>query len=114
MNAVCSARVCVEEAARYAKSRKTFGRLLIKHQVIRHKLSNMARKVLAVHALVEKIGYQMSKDPYGMKDKSIARNVSLCKVQATMTLEFCARFVLLFCFVICLFVCLFGWLDGWT
>ncbi|ETO09460.1 acyl-CoA dehydrogenase [Reticulomyxa filosa] len=91
MEAVCFARVCVDEAARYAKTRDTFGKPLIKHQVIRHKLAEMARQVLAAHAFVEKVCFQMLKDPYGMKDKSIPRNVSLLKVQATKTLEYCAR-----------------------
>jgi len=89
--AISFARVCVEEAARYARSRVTFGKPLIKHQVIRHKLAEMARQVLASHAFVEKVCYQMTKDPFGQKDKSIPRNVSLLKVQATKTLEYCAR-----------------------
>jgi len=33
------ARVCLEEAVRYARQRKTFGKKLIEHQVIRHKVS---------------------------------------------------------------------------
>jgi len=89
--AVSFARVCVEEAAQYARSRVTFGKPLIKHQVIRHKLAEMARQVLACHAFVEKVCYQMTKDRLGRTDKSIPRNVSLVKVQATKTLEYCAR-----------------------
>ena len=91
MSALGMARTCVEEAARYAKSRKTFGKPLIKWQVIRHKLAEMSRQVLATHALCEKICYQMRSDPFGRKEKSLPRNVSLLKVQCTKTLEYCAR-----------------------
>src|ERR1700755_2271655 len=41
------ARVCVEEAIAYAKERKTFGKPIAQHQVIRHKLVDMAQKVAA-------------------------------------------------------------------
>lgn len=33
------ARVCMEEAIRYGKTRKTFGKPLMAHQVLRHKVS---------------------------------------------------------------------------
>src|ERR1700734_114667 len=39
------ARVCVDEAIAYAKERKTFGKPLTQHQVIRHKLVDMAQRV---------------------------------------------------------------------
>lgn len=37
------ARVCYEDAFRYAHKRKTFGKFLIEHPVIRLKLAHMAR-----------------------------------------------------------------------
>jgi len=90
-SAVCYARVCLEEAVRYARTRKTFGKRLIDHQVIRHKIADMSRKVMAAYSYMMHVAYCMNKDPLGFKDKSIARNVALFKVQATQTLEFCAR-----------------------
>src|SRR6266702_2501062 len=44
MAASCTAyaRVCVEEAMAYARERKTFGKPISQHQVIRHKLVDMA------------------------------------------------------------------------
>jgi len=39
------ARVCMEEAIRYARTRKTFGKPLIQHQVIRHKVSSNASTI---------------------------------------------------------------------
>ena len=91
MTAISLARVCVEEAVLYAKTRKTFGKPLIKHQVIRHKIADMSRQLLATHSFLETVCYQMRKDIMGRTDISIPRNVSLLKVQATKTLEFCAR-----------------------
>ena len=37
------ARVCLEEAIAYAKERKTFGKPIAQHQVIRHKIVDMAQ-----------------------------------------------------------------------
>ena len=36
-------------SSRFARVRKTFGKALVQQQVIRHKLANMARSVLATH-----------------------------------------------------------------
>ena len=46
MAASCTAyaRVCVEEAIAYAKERKTFGKPMAQHQVIRHKIVDMAQR----------------------------------------------------------------------
>merc|ERR1711865_827976 len=43
------ARVCLEEAFRYAFKRKTFGKRLVDHPVIRWKLAEMARQVESTH-----------------------------------------------------------------
>jgi alkylation response protein AidB-like acyl-CoA dehydrogenase len=37
------ARSCVEESMKYSHKRKTFGKLLIEHPIIRQKLAHMAR-----------------------------------------------------------------------
>src|SRR6185312_9797739 len=39
------ARVCMEEAIKYGRNRKTFGKRLMDHQVLRHKVVEMARQV---------------------------------------------------------------------
>ncbi|KAF4676943.1 hypothetical protein FOL47_004185 [Perkinsus chesapeaki] len=81
------ARICMEDAIRYAKSRRTFGKRLIDHQVIRHKISEMARSVLATHYYIENIAIQWPKST----QLELAGKVALLKVQATKTFEFCAR-----------------------
>jgi len=88
---VCFARVCVEEAVRYAKTRKTFGKALIDHQVIRHKIANMSKRVMACYGYMCILGFALNKDKLGLVDRTIPRNVALFKVEATQTLEFCAR-----------------------
>ncbi len=39
-------------------SRKTFGKALIKHQIIRFKLAEMARQIESLHDNIERITYQ--------------------------------------------------------
>lgn len=47
------ARVCLEESMKFAHKRKTFGKRLIDHPVIRNKLAHMARQVESTHAWLE-------------------------------------------------------------
>ena len=39
------ARVCLEEAVTFARRRRTFGKRLADHQVIRHKVAEMVRRI---------------------------------------------------------------------
>merc|ERR1719299_46184 len=85
------ARTCVEEALRYARIRKTFGKYLIEHQVIQHKIAEMGRVCEATWAWLENITFQMctmSKDEQNMR---LGGHIALLKVQASKTAEFCAR-----------------------
>ena len=81
--------VCVNESIKWSQQRSTFGKKLIDHQVIRHKIANMSRKVIAVQSLLERVAYQLKVDRYMKSDKSIARNIALLKVTATNTLQYC-------------------------
>lgn len=85
--AVRSARLCLEESIRRARSRRTFGSPLIKSQVIRHKIADMAMKVECLHAFLEHVAYQMK---CGADVKVLGRLIALLKVQATRTFKFCA------------------------
>eukprot|EP01084_Bolivina_argentea_P185682 320179_1 len=49
----------------------------------------MARKVIACQSFLERVAYQMKHDPYGERDKSLIRNVSLLKVQCSQTMQYC-------------------------
>merc|ERR1711879_1000445 len=52
-------RVCMEEALKFASKRKTFGKSLIQHDVIRWKLAEMVRMIESTHAWLETVTYQM-------------------------------------------------------
>ena len=80
-----SARVCLEEAVMWAKERKTFGQRLADHQVIRHKIAEMTRKIHATNAYLQVVSRQIQ---LGKED---AASIALLKVQASQTMEFCAR-----------------------
>ena len=82
------ARLCYEEAIKFALTRKTFGKPLVSHQVIRYKLAEMARQVESLHDNVERVAYQFSQ---GVPDFALGGQCALLKVQASKTFEFCAR-----------------------
>ena len=85
------ARVCLEEAMRYSFKRKTFGKLLIEHPVIRLKLAHMARQVEATWAQLESITYQMSVMTWKEQNATLGGPIALCKAQSTTVFEYCAR-----------------------
>ena len=85
------ARVCLEEAMKYAHKRRTFGVKLIDHQVIRHKLAHMAREVEANHAWLEQIIYRSTIMGHQEAMMKLGGPIALLKLQTTLTFEFCAR-----------------------
>lgn len=85
------ARVCFEEALKYANKRKTFGKRLIEHPVIRFKFAHMARHIEATHAWMESIVYQTATMPQDMQMLRLGGPIALLKAQTTQTFELCAR-----------------------
>jgi len=83
--ATAYARVAMEEAIDYAQQRHTFGKRLADHQVIRHKIAEMARQVAASQAYLEITAWRLTQGEHPIAD------LCLLKVQATLTMEFCAR-----------------------
>ncbi len=79
------ARVCLEEAAEFAQDRQTFGKRLADHQVIRHKIAEMYRQINASQAYLDQCAWRVQNGETPVAD------LALLKVQATQTLEFCAR-----------------------
>jgi len=86
MAASCTAyaRVCVEEAIAYAKERKTFGKPIAQHQVIRHKLVDMAQRVAASQAMLEMLAWRLG------EGESPVAEICMMKNQATQTMAYCA------------------------
>jgi len=86
--AVRQARLCLEESIKFARDRKTFGKKLSDHQVIRHKIAMMALKVESAQAQCEALTYTMTQ---GAGPKDIGGPCALLKVECTQAFEFCAR-----------------------
>lgn len=83
-----ASRELLTAAMNHAMNRRTFGKRLIEHQVIRQKLADMAMRIEAVHALIESVTYQMK---LGMSDERLGGVTALLKVNATRTTELCVR-----------------------
>lgn len=79
------ARVALEEAIGWARQRTTFGKRLADHQVIRHKIVDMAMRIEATKCMLENLAWRIEQG-----DAPIAE-ICMLKNQATLTMEFCAR-----------------------
>lgn len=86
MAASCTAfaRVCLDEAVKWATARQVFGQRLIDQQVVRHKLADMAQRVAATQAYLEMTAWRIEAG-----EKPVA-DICLLKNQATQTMAFCA------------------------
>ncbi|KAL0098070.1 putative acyl-CoA dehydrogenase [Phycomyces blakesleeanus] len=85
------ARVCVEESFKYSIKRKTFGKRLIDHAVIRNKFGHMIRHCEATHAWLESVLYQIQTLPKETQASRLGGPIALLKAQSTQTFEYCAR-----------------------
>ncbi|KAK4192295.1 acyl-CoA dehydrogenase [Podospora australis] len=84
-------RVCYEESVKYANKRRTFGKKLIEHPVIRLKLAHMARQIEASYNWLENLIYQCEKMGETEAMLRLGGPIASLKAQATVTFEFCAR-----------------------
>mmetsp|Transcript_93308 Transcript_93308/g.237458 ORF Transcript_93308/g.237458 Transcript_93308/m.237458 type:complete len:453 (+) Transcript_93308:115-1473(+) len=84
-------RVCLEESLKFASKRKTFGKALVQHDVIRWKLAEMARHVEATHAWLENVTYQLQTMHHMEATMKLGGSTALLKVQCTKVFEYCAR-----------------------
>jgi acyl-CoA dehydrogenase len=79
------AKVCLEEAIDYARQRETFGKPLIKNQVIRHKIVDMAMRVNAVKATLENLAWRVEQGEQPVAEICMLKNL------ATTSLEWVAN-----------------------
>merc|ERR1719231_1070105 len=86
--AVRQARILVEESITFARQRKTFGKRLIDHQVIRHKIAQMIRRVEAAQSQSESLVYSMTQ---GATPADIGGPTALLKVDCTSAFEYAVR-----------------------
>jgi acyl-CoA dehydrogenase len=85
--AVGFAQACLEDALDWARQRQTFGKPLVGHQAIRHKLVDMQTRVHAARALLYDTAWKLSGAP---REPSHIAQLAMLKNYATDTMQFCA------------------------
>lgn len=78
------AQCCLDECIGYAQARTTFGKPLVKHQVIRHKLVDMNMRINAVRATLENLVWRLDAGELPVAELCMLKNL------ATATLEWVA------------------------
>ena len=71
-----TAEIALEEAKKYAKERQAFGRSLSGFQVTRHKLVDMATKVMAAKTAVYQVAARMAAGETCLAEVSMAKNLA--------------------------------------
>ena len=77
-------RLCLDESIKWAQDRKTFGKAMIEHQVIRHKIADMSAKIDALLAYVYQICWNIEEGNMPVAE------ISKGKFFGSKVLEFCA------------------------
>ncbi|MCA9661108.1 MAG: acyl-CoA dehydrogenase family protein, partial [Myxococcales bacterium] len=83
--AIAFSKVCLDEAVAYARDRETFGKPLIKRQLIRHKLVDMATEIAAARALLLEIAGRTDAGEWPIAEVCMLKNA------ATQCYERCAN-----------------------
>lgn len=78
------ARVCLHDALEWARQRHTFGQPLAQHQVIRHKLVDMATRIEATRTLLDDVAARLD------DGQSPVAQIAMAKNFAAQTFQFCA------------------------
>ena len=78
-------RRCLDDSIAYAQERQTFGKPLIKHQVIRHKIADMSARIDAMEALINQICWCINEGEMPVAE------ISKAKFYCSTSLEFCAN-----------------------
>jgi len=73
---VAIAELAYRESVKYARDRKAFGRTLMGHQVIRHKLADMVAKIAAARALVNECTVRVVRDEQVPGLAAMTKNVA--------------------------------------
>jgi len=88
VQAVRQCRLCIQDAIEFARTRQTFGKRLIDHQVVRHKIAEMARLTEAAWSMAESLAFTIE---HKTPEAEVAGSMALFKVMASKTFELCAR-----------------------
>lgn len=74
-------KACFEDSLAWAEERETFGKKMIRHQVIRHKLADMSTSIDAVEAYLNMICHNVNEGPMPVAE------ICKCKVFTSKALE---------------------------
>lgn len=85
------ARTCLSAALAYALERETFGAVLASRQIIRHKLTEMARQVESHWAWLESITFAVKVSKHGWQAPELAGRIAMAKLAGGRLVEFCCR-----------------------
>ena len=86
-SACAFADVCYEEALAWARQRQTFGRALVEHQVVRHKLMDMRMRIASTRAWIAALVDRHDRGDIGA---GWVAELCLLKNHATQAMQFCA------------------------
>lgn len=75
------AKVCYDEAMDYARSRETFGKALIRNQVIRHKLVDMRMRLEAVKANLDLVTWRVSNRQIPIAEVCMLKNFACTSLE---------------------------------
>jgi acyl-CoA dehydrogenase len=78
-------RAAVAEAIAWAQRREAFGRRLVEHQAMRHRLVELVRRIRSAYAWLDQCAWRLQQGHAAVAD------IAMLKVEATRTLERCAR-----------------------
>jgi acyl-CoA dehydrogenase len=78
-------RAAVAEAIAWTQERQAFGKRLIDHQVVRHKLVDLVGAIRTAYAYLDQCIWRLE------QGEAMVADIAMLKVQATRTLERCAR-----------------------
>ncbi|OHF00936.1 hypothetical protein CORC01_03764 [Colletotrichum orchidophilum] len=85
------ARVALSSAFAYCLQRKAFDKTLIEQPVVRHRLAKCGALLESQYAWVESFAFQLSKMPKKTADEELGGLTALCKANAGIVLDECAR-----------------------
>jgi acyl-CoA dehydrogenase len=77
-----AAAYCVEEAVRYARRRKPFGKALASNQAIQWPLVELATQIEMLRLLIYKTAWQMDQMPKPEVERHLSDKVSMCNYWA--------------------------------
>jgi acyl-CoA dehydrogenase len=83
--ALAMGRVSVAQALAFARQREVFGKRLIDHQAMRHKLVDLVRALRVAYAYLDQCVWRFE------RGEEVVADLCMLKIHATTTLEHCSR-----------------------